>query len=256
MMKLKSLDDIEGIRKSCRLLAHTFEYIAGIIHEGMTGNALDAKAEEFIRDHGGVPAFKGYSGFPATLCISLNEAVIHGIPDKRPFKSGDLVGIDCGISLNGFISDAAHTFPIGIISPELHKLCKIAEESLYLGIAEALQGRRINDISRAIYRHNKREGYGVVRSYCGHGVGFEVHEDPQVPNYVGNGPNPRIKPGMVLAIEPMVNLGVDDVYVADDGWTVLTSDRKPSVHFEHTVAVLADRTEILTLWGSQTERMA
>ena len=247
MIRLKSKEDIEGIRKSCRLLAKTFAMLGPLVKAGATGLELDRIAQEFIRKHGGKPAFLGYDGFPNALCISVNDAVIHGIPSKRPFLPGDLVGIDCGISLGGYISDAAYTYAIGEIPDRLRLLMKTAEESLYLGIAEAKPGNRIHDISRAIFRHNRKEGFGIVRPYCGHGVGFDVHEEPQVPNYVGAGANPRLKPGMVLAIEPMVNLGGDDVFVARDGWTVMTADHQVSAHFEHTVVITEEGPQILTL---------
>ncbi len=250
-MKLKNMDDVKGIRKSCALLAETFEYIESIIKPGTTGYDLDRVAEEFIRARGGVPAFKGYGGFPAALCLSLNDAVIHGIPKKEPFKIKDVISVDCGINLNGYFSDSAHTFTLGPQDQAVTNLLRIAEESLFLGIEEARKGNRINDISRAIFKHNRQNGYGIVRPYCGHGVGFGVHEEPQVPNYVGSGPNPRLKVGLVLAIEPMINLGTDEVYVAKDDWTVLTKDHSISVHFEHTIVILEDSTEILTLWGSK-----
>lgn len=246
MTRLKNKDDIEGIRKSCKLLAETFQVLSEYIKEGASGLDVDKVAREYIEKNGGKPSFLGYKGFPNTLCVSINDQVIHGIPHKKPFESGDVVGIDCGIILNGYFSDSAFTFPIGKVDDALKNLLKTAEESLYLGIDQATAGNRVHDISRAIFKHNRKEGYGIVRPYCGHGVGFEIHEDPQVPNYVGAGPNPRLKPGMVIAIEPMVNLGGDDVFVASDGWTVVTTDRKPSAHFEHTVAILEDRTEILT----------
>jgi len=209
---------------------------------------LDGQARKFIEKAGGKPSFLGYSGFPASICVSVNKAVIHGIPDKRPFQEGDVVGIDCGVILNGYFSDSAYTFPIGKITPEIKKLLTITKESLYLGIDQGVVGNRVKDISRAVYRHVIPHGYGVVRSYCGHGVGLAIHEDPQVPNYPGSGPNPRLKPGMVLAIEPMINLGGDDVKVLDDDWTVVTRDGSISAHYEHTILVTEDGPEILTLW--------
>ena len=249
MIRLKSPADIEGIRKSCRLLAQTFELIKPLVIAGCTGLDLDRAAFDFIKSKKAKPAFLNYDGFPNTLCISVNDAVIHGIPNKQEFKTGDVVSVDCGIIIDGYVSDAAFTFPIGEVSQRMSLLLKTAEESLYQGIAEAKAGNRVHDISRAIFKHNKQFGFGIVRPYCGHGVGFDVHEEPQIPNYVGAGANPRLKPGMVIAIEPMVNLGGDGVHVAKDGWTVLTSDHQASVHFEHTIAILEDRTEILTLWG-------
>jgi methionyl aminopeptidase len=248
---LKSKEDIAGIRKSCRLLVKTFELLGPLVQAGASGLDLDRIATEFIRKNGGKPAFLGYDGFPNALCISVNDAVIHGIPGKRPFVQGDVVGIDCGIILDGYVSDSAYSYAVGDVPEAVRLLLKTAEESLYLGIQEAKAGNRVHDISRAVFRHNRRQGFGVVRPYCGHGVGFEVHEDPQVPNYVGSGPNPRLKPGMVLAIEPMVNLGGDDVFVAKDGWTVLTSDHQVSAHFEHTIAITEEGPEILTLAGDE-----
>lgn len=247
MIRLKTKEDIDGIRKSCRLLAETFKILQPHVVEGCTGLELDRIAHEFIKSKGGKPAFLNYDGFPNTLCISMNDAVIHGIPNKKAFVAGDLVSVDCGIILNGYVSDSAYTYAVGPVSDRVSLLMKTAEESLYLGISEAKAGNRVHDISRAVFRHNRKEGFGIVKPYCGHGVGFDVHEDPQIPNYVGGGANPRLKAGMVIAIEPMVNLGADGVYVAKDGWTVLTSDHQVSVHYEHTIAILEDRTEILTV---------
>lgn len=248
MTRLKGPADIDGIRRSCQLLARTFEYLSPHVQAGCTGLELDKIAHAFIKSKGGTPAFLNYDGFPNTLCVSVNDAVIHGIPNKKPFAEGDLVSIDCGIVLDGYVSDAAYTYAIGSVGERVALLMKTAEESLFLGIQAAVAGNRVHDISKAVFRHNKQHGFGIVRPYCGHGVGFDVHEEPSIPNYVGPGANPRLKPGMVIAIEPMVNLGGDDVRQAADGWTVLTTDHKPSVHYEHTVAILEDRTEILTQW--------
>ncbi|NCN04597.1 MAG: type I methionyl aminopeptidase [Spirochaetales bacterium] len=248
MALIKDSTEIAGIRDSSRLLADTFRFLRDRINEGVTPIYLDGQARKFIEKAGGKPSFLGYSGFPASICVSVNKAVIHGIPDKRPFQEGDVVGIDCGVILNGYFSDSAYTFPIGKITPEIKKLLTITKESLYLGIDQGVVGNRVKDISRAVYRHVIPHGYGVVRSYCGHGVGLAIHEDPQVPNYPGSGPNPRLKPGMVLAIEPMINLGGDDVKVLDDDWTVVTRDGSISAHYEHTILVTEDGPEILTLW--------
>jgi methionyl aminopeptidase len=209
---------------------------------------LDAEARTFIDGLGGRPAFLGYHGFPAALCTSVNDQVIHGIPNGRRLRSGDVLGIDCGIEYNGYYSDAAFSVALGTVAPEVRKLMEVTRECLYRGIEAARVGNRIKDISRAVYSHAKEHGYGVVRQYCGHGVGLDIHEEPQVPNYVGRGNNPRLKPGMVLAIEPMINLGTDDVEVLDDDWTVVTADGSVSAHFEHSVAILDDRTEVLTDW--------
>lgn len=247
MIKLKSINEINGIRESCKLLAETHKELAKLVEVGISTLELDKFARNYIVQRGGKPAFLGYMDYPASLCTSINEVVIHGIPSKRKLKEGDIVSLDLGINLKGYFSDAAVTLPVGKISEDAKELIKITKESLYLAIKQAVTGNRIHHISRAVYDHAKKSNYGVVRDFCGHGVGFSPHESPQVPNYVGSGPNPRIKKGMVLAIEPMINLGVDDVLVLDDEWTVLTIDKKISAHWEHTVAVFEDHTEILTM---------
>ena len=247
MIKLKSINEINGIRESCKFLAETHKELAKLVEVGISTIELDRFARNFIEKRGGIPAFLGYMDYPATLCTSINEVVIHGIPSKRKLKDGDIISLDLGINYKGFFSDAAVTLPVGNISKEAEKIIKVTKEALFLGIEQAVLGNRIHHISKAVYKHAKEENYGVVRDYCGHGVGFSPHESPQVPNYPSSGPNPRIKKGMVLAIEPMINLGVDDVRVLDDEWTVLTMDKKISAHWEHTVAVFADHTEILTM---------
>ncbi len=248
MIRLKTTDQIERIRESGRLLVGVLKRTAEEVRPGVSPKALDAVARDLIDEAGGRPSFLGYNGYPAALCTSVDSAIIHGIPNGHLLKEGQVVGIDCGIELNGYFSDAALSVPVGRIEPEIQKLLRITKESLYLGVGQAKPGNRINDISRAIEEHVAKEGYGIVRPYCGHGVGLAIHEDPQVPNYVGPGPNPRIKPGMVLAIEPMVNLGGDDVDVLDDNWTVVTSDGSVSAHYEFTIVVLSDGPEILTPW--------
>lgn len=252
MIRIKTARQIDGIRESCRLLAEVLDVLEESVAEGMTTADLDALARREITDRGGRPAFLGYQGFPGALCTSVNDEVIHGIPGERALTGGDIVSIDCGIEYRGYFSDSAITVPVGSISPELQRLMDVTRESLEQGIAAATAGRRINDISRAIYTVLSEQGYGVVRPYCGHGVGLEIHEDPQIPNYVGRGPNPRLKPGMVIAIEPMVNLGGDEVEVLDDDWTVVTEDRSISAHFEHTVAIFRDHTEVLTRRRSES----
>ena len=223
-----------------------FEEIIPKIEPGMTTKDIDDLAVKFIKANGGKPAWYTVD-FPGALCISVNNEVIHGIPSKkRIIKDGDLVSIDVGINLNGFISDSTHSVLVGNVKPELRKLDEVTLECLAAGIEACRVGNRISDISNAVYSIAKKHNYGVVYDYCGHGVGLKVHEDPSVPNYPFRGANPRIKEGMVLAIEPMINLGTDDVYVAEDGWTVLTDDGLASAHEEHTVAVFADHTEILT----------
>ena len=247
MIRIKNKEQIEGIRRSCRLLASLFDILEEKLQPGVTTSDLDLQAREYIAGKGARPAFLNYGGFPNTLCTSINSEVIHGIPDNTPLRNGDIISIDCGIIFQGFYSDCAHTFPVGTVADNVHKLLQITEESLYKGIEMAVVGNRIMDISRAIYRHTQKEGYGVVRDYAGHGVGLKLHEEPSIPNYPFSGPNPRIKPGFVLAIEPMINLGGDDVYVHDDEWTVATIDGSVSAHFEHTIVVHENETEILTL---------
>lgn len=246
MIKLKSINEINGIRESCKFLTETHHELAKLVEIGITTNELDRFARNYIVKRGGKPAFLGYMDYPASLCTSINEVVIHGIPSNRKLKNGDIISLDLGIDYKGFFSDAAVTLPVGKISKEAEKLIRITKESLYLAIENAVFGNRIHDISRAVFNHAKNNNYGVVRDFCGHGVGFSPHESPQVPNYVGSGANPRIKKGMVLAIEPMINLGVDEVRVLEDEWTVVTMDNRISAHWEHTVAVFEDHTEILT----------
>lgn len=246
MIRLKNLDEINGIRKSCHLLADMFNYVLPLVKAGLSTKDIDDLCKDFIMSHGGTPAWY-QEDFPGAACISINNEVIHGIPSKkRIIKDGDLVSIDVGINLNGFISDSTHSVLVGNVKPELRKLDEVTLECLAAGIEACRVGNRISDISNAVYSIAKKHNYGVVYDYCGHGVGLKVHEDPSVPNYPFRGANPRIKEGMVLAIEPMINLGTDDVYVAEDGWTVLTDDGLASAHEEHTVAVFADHTEILT----------
>lgn len=248
MIKLKNDEQLEGIRESCRLLNDMYAMLKPEIKLGVSTGQLDRLAREFIQDHKAVPAFLGYMDYPATLCVSVNEEVIHGIPGKRIIREGDVVGIDCGINLNGFFSDAAFTVALPPVLPETETLLRVTMECLDRAIKAIETGNRISTISRAVFSHAKAHGFGVVRQYCGHGVGFSPHEDPQVPNYVSAGPNPRIVPGMVLAIEPMINAGTGDVYDLDDGWTVVTSDGRISAHFEHTVAITGQGVEILTAW--------
>lgn len=248
MIKLKNEAQIQGIADSGKILAELFNEIEAMIKPGVSTGELDDFVRTFLKKRDAEPAFLDYNGFPGAYCASVNEEVIHGIPSKRRIlKEGDIIGCDIGVTWKGFISDSARTFPVGKITPELQKLLEVTKECLAKGIEQAVAGNRIKDIGKAITEHAAPHGYGIVHSYCGHGVGFAVHEDPQVSNsYPSRGPNPRIKPGMVLAIEPMINLGTAEVDLLDDDWTVVTSDGSYSAHFEHTVAVFADRTEILT----------
>ncbi len=247
MVKLKTVENINRIRESCRLLAQTHAALGAMVQEGITTKELDSFAYDYIVNHGGKPAFLHYMGYPATLCTSVNDVIIHGIPGKKKLKKGDVVSLDLGINLKGFFSDSAVTHIVGQGTDEAEQLVRVTRECLYLGIEQARAGGRIHDISGAVYRHAKKFRYGVVRDFCGHGVGFAPHESPQIPNYVGAGPNPRIKAGMVLAIEPMINAGTDDIKILPDGWTVKTLDKRISAHWEHTVAIFPDHTEILTI---------
>ena len=249
MIRLKNAEQIEGIRRSCSLLSELFGILVPMALPGVSTAELDEAARSFIVSRGGKPAFLDYEGYPASLCVSINEVVIHGIPGRQRLEEGDIVGLDCGIDLGGYFSDAAVTVPVGKVSAELGQLLRVTRECLDRAIAAVKPGARIHDVSRAVFGHAVSQGYGVVRQYCGHGVGFSQHEDPQIPNYVSPGPNPRLAPGMVLAIEPMINLGKGDVRLLDDDWTVVTLDRKPSAHYEHTVAVTETGAEVLTSWS-------
>ncbi len=248
MIRLKNEKQIAGIRESCHLLAQLYNELIPIVKNGagMSTRDIDDICVEFIKKHGGVPAWYA-EDFDGAACISINDEVIHGIPSrKRKIHNGDLVSLDIGIDLNGYISDSATTVPVGKVSDEADKLIRVTRECLAAGIAACKAGNRIRDIGIAVSDIAEANGYGVVYDFCGHGVGLSVHEDPSVPNLPMSGPNPRIQPGMVLAIEPMINLGVPEVNELDDGWTIVTADGKISCHEEHTVAVFADHTEVLT----------
>ena len=247
MIRLKNDKQIEGIRKSCHLLADMFNFVIPKVKAGMSTKELDDLCKHFIVSHGGKPAWYK-ENFPGAACISVNEEVIHGIPSKKKIiQDGDLVSLDVGINLDGYISDSSHTVLVGNVKPELKKLDDVTLQCLQAGIAACKPGNRIGDIAHAVQEIAEKHGYGIVYEYCGHGVGLDVHEDPSIPNTLDAlDSNPRIQAGMVLAIEPMINLGTADVRVLDDGWTVVTADGKPSAHEEHTVAVFRDHTEILT----------
>ena len=246
MVLLKSEEEIELIRQSSEILSRAHGEVAKFIHPGIATRRLDEIAEEFIKDHGGIPSFKGHNGFPASLCISVNEQVVHGFPSDYELKNGDIVSIDCGVYLNGYHSDCAYTYGVGEISPEIRQLLDVTRDSLYKGIEMARSGSRVGDISAAIQECVTPFGYGIVRELVGHGIGRSLHEGPEVPNYGKKGRGIKLNPGTVIAIEPMINLGKRNVVQEADGWTIRTVDRKPSAHFEHTVAVMKDRTEILT----------
>ncbi len=246
MIPIKSEEEIEIQRESSLLVGKTLAEVAKHIRPGVKTAALDRIAEEFIRDHGAIPGFKGYSGFPATLCISVNEQVVHGIPGEQHLIDGDIVSVDCGVLKNGFYGDSAYTFAVGEVDQETLLLVERTKQSLYLGIEQAVAGKRVGDIGYAIQTFTEKFGYGVVRELVGHGVGRKLHERPEVPNYGKQGNGPKLTLGMVIAIEPMINLGTRHISQSADGWTIKTSDRKPSAHFEHTVAVRNDKAEILS----------
>ncbi|MDR2478054.1 MAG: type I methionyl aminopeptidase [Treponema sp.] len=249
MIRLKNEKQIEGIRKSCKMLSAMYRELIPLIRPGIQTIDIDRWVRDWIKRAGGRPWFLGYGGrknpYPAAICISLNNEVIHGIPSKRKIRDGDLVSLDCGIDLDGFISDQALTIEAGKVSTAAHDLNTATRECLYRGIAAAKAGDRLLQIARAVEGRAKTGGYGVVHDFCGHGVGLAPHEDPQVPNYP-HGPNPKMCSGMVLAIEPMINMGTGDVEILEDGWTVVTADDKLSAHWEHTIAILHDQVEILT----------
>ena len=249
MIRLKTEKQIDGIRKSCKMLSAMYRELIPLVKPGVETIELDRWVQNWIKQAGGKPAFLGYGSpknpFPAALCVSINDEVIHGIPSRRIIRGGDLVGLDCGIDLGGFISDQAVSVEAGAVSAEIRSLNAVTRECLYRGIAAIKPKERLLQIARAVEGHAKPHGYGVVHEYCGHGVGFALHEDPQVPNYP-HGPNPRMGNGMVFAIEPMITMGSGDVEVLDDNWTVVTVDHSVSAHWEHTVAIFQGVTELLT----------
>ncbi|MBN2638125.1 MAG: type I methionyl aminopeptidase [Bacteroidales bacterium] len=246
MIYIKTDEEIELQRQSSLLVGATLAEVAKNIKPGVKTIELDRIAEEFIRDHGAEPGFKGYGGFPASLCISVNDAVVHGIPDETELKDGDIVSVDCGTYMNGFYGDSAYTFPVGDVSEELLLLLQRTKESLYLGVEQAVAGKRVRDIGYAIQTYVEQFGYGVVRDLVGHGVGRNMHEEPEVPNYGRRGTGIKLKKNMCIAIEPMINLGVKEVYQDKDGWTIRTADGKPSAHFEHDVAIRDGKVDILS----------
>jgi methionyl aminopeptidase len=238
MITYRSPQEIEKIRVSAQLVAATLQYIAPMVEPGVTTAELDRAAEEFIRQQGGIPAFKGYRGFPATLCTSINAEVVHGIPSKkRRLRAGDIIGVDCGAIVDGYYGDHAVTLAVGEVSDDVKRLLETTQAALCAGIAQAKVGNRLSDISHAIQVCAEDHGYGVVKSFVGHGIGTALHEEPQVPNFGPPGRGPRLREGMVLALEPMLNMGTCDVRILQDNWTVITADGKLSAHFEHTVAV-------------------
>jgi methionyl aminopeptidase len=247
MIQIKTASEIDIMRNSCLLVGKAHATIAKILKAGITTAQVNAMVEEFIRDNGGVPSFLGYHGFKFATCISVNNAVVHGFPSDTPLKDGDVFSLDVGILKNGFHGDSAYSYAIGEVSDDVKKLLRITKESLYAGTAKARVGNRIGDIAYAIQEHTEiKNGFGVVRELVGHGVGKSLHEDPQVPNYGKRGTKEKLKAGMVLAIEPMINMGKKDVTQLDDGWTILTRDGLPSAHFEHNVHVTQQGPDLLT----------
>ncbi|HEY9115522.1 MAG TPA: type I methionyl aminopeptidase [Bacteroidales bacterium] len=246
MIYFKTDEEIEIQRESSLLVGKTLAEVARLIRPGVKTIELDKVAETFIRDNGAVPGFKGYGGFPGSLCISVNEEVVHGIPGKRELKDGDIVSIDCGTLKNGFYGDSAYTFAVGEVKPEVLLLLERTKASLYLAIEQAVAGKRVGDIGHAVQQYVESFGYSVVRDLVGHGVGRNLHEKPEVPNYGRKGTGVKLKKGMVLAIEPMINLGVKEVNMDKDGWTIRTADLKPSAHFEHDVAIRDGKADVLS----------
>jgi methionyl aminopeptidase len=246
MIYFKTDEEIEIQRESSLLVGKTLAEVARLIRPGVKTIELDKVAETFIRDNGAIPGFKGYGGFPGSLCISINEEVVHGIPGNRELKDGDIVSIDCGTLKNGFYGDSAYTFAVGEVKPEILSLLERTKASLYLAIEQAIVGKRVGDIGHAVQHYVESFGYSVVRDLVGHGVGRNLHEKPEVPNYGRNGTGVKLKKGMVLAIEPMINMGVKEVNMDKDGWTIRTADLKPSAHFEHDVAIRDRKADVLS----------
>jgi methionyl aminopeptidase len=253
MVIRKSKSEIEKMRAAGRIVAQVLGELSKMVEPGITTRDLDVVAERLIRDAGAYPTFKGYYGYPASICASVNDEVVHGIPGNRKLREGDIIGIDCGATYQGYVGDAAITLPVGQISQELERLIEATRQALYAAIDKCRVGNRLGDVSHAVQAYVEPLGYSVVRSYCGHGIGRAMHEEPQVPNYGTPGTGPRLREGWVIAIEPMINLGTHQVKVLSDGWTVITIDGKPSAHFEHTVAITEKGPLILTSLDSETE---
>lgn len=243
----KTDEEIELIREACLLVSKVLTHVGANLRPGMTGAQLDREAEELIRDHQAAPAFKGYKGYPSTLCVSINDVVVHGIPKEEEFKEGDVVSVDCGVLLNGYFGDAAYTFALGEVNEKTMHLLRTTKTSLYKGIEQATHGKRLGDVSFAIQNFVEKEhNYSVVRELVGHGIGKSLHEDPEVPNYGKRGNGILLRDGLVIAIEPMINLGEKEIKQSKDGWTISTRDHKPSAHYEHTIAVRKTKADILS----------
>ena len=246
MIILKTDEEIEFMREANRLVGMTLGALSHHIRPGVTTLQLDKIAEEFIRDHGAIPTFLGYGGFPNSICTSVNENVVHGIPNNKPLQEGDVISVDCGTKLRGFCGDSAYTFCVGEVDEKVKELLRVTKESLYKGIEQAKEDKRIGDIGFTIQTYCEQKGFSVVRELVGHGIGRQMHEAPEVPNYGRRGIGPLIKNGMCIAIEPMINMGGKKVVFENDGWTVRTKDRKPSAHFEHTIAIRNGKADILS----------
>jgi methionyl aminopeptidase len=253
MIIRKSKAEIEKMRAAGQIVAQVLDSLSTLVAPGVTTRDLDREAERMIRDAGAIPTFKGYHGYPASICTSINDEVVHGIPGNRKLRDGDIIGIDCGATYLGYVGDSAVTVPVGSISEPIRKLLCCARQSLYKAIEKCRVGNRLGDVCNAVQAYVEPMGYGIVRNYCGHGIGRAMHEEPQVPNYGKPGTGPVLREGWVLAIEPMVNLGHHDVKVLSDGWTVITLDGKPSAHFEHTVAITENGPRILTVLEEPAE---
>lgn len=249
MIYLRSEEEIAHIRSSARIVAGCLDHLERTVAAGVTPRQLDREAEQFVRDHGALPAFKGYRGYPATLCVSVNHVVVHGIPHDVALEEGDIVGLDMGAIVHGYYADSARTVAVGAVTTEVQRLIDVTREALYRGIAQAVDGQRVGDIGHAIQTYAEGFGFSVVRDLVGHGVGRQLHEEPQVPNYGRPGRGPRLQSGMVLAIEPMLAMGSPEVSTLPDNWTVVTRDRSWSAHFEHTIAVGKGAPEVLSLSG-------
>ncbi len=255
MIYLKTPEEINLVREASILVSRTLGEVARWIAPGVTTLKLDTIAREFIRDNGGRPACLGYEGFPGTLCIEVNETVVHGFPSNYTLREGDIIGIDTVVEKDGFMGDTCYTFPVGEIDPKVMDLCRTTKESLYVGIEACRPGKRIGDIANAVQTYCEHRGYSVVREMCGHGIGRSMHESPEVPNYGRRGIGPVIRNGMCLCIEPMINMGSRNIVIERDGWTCRTKDRKPSAHYEHTLAVINDSVEILTTFDYVEEAL-
>ncbi len=255
MVIFKTDEEVELLRQSNLLVSETHAAVASLMRAGVTTREIDKTAEEYIRDNGGTPGFKGYQGFPNALCISVNDQVVHGIPSGYVLKDGDIVSVDCGVYKNGFHGDSAYTFAVGDVEPEVEKLLRVTKESLYLGIENAIVGKRLGDIGHAVQAHAEKNGFSVVREMVGHGIGRNLHEAPEVPNYGRKGSGMKLKNGLVLAIEPMINMGKRFIIQNEDGWTIRTSDGKVSAHFEHSVVIRPGKADILSDFSLIEEKL-